>query len=149
MTVVVRTPDLARAVADYREVLRFECRQHIPGVLALLAHGPLQLQLWACAARPGRHEQPDPHARPFVPGHHSVVVEHIHALHASLRRVLPPGLTHRVPAQGPVLQPWGAWEFGFIDGDGHQIHCVDWGAWRPGPAQVQGLNMDGLDEDLE
>ena len=49
----VRTPDLRRAVADYTGVLGFECRQHIPGVCALVTHGPLQVQLWACAATPG------------------------------------------------------------------------------------------------
>lgn len=147
MSVVVRTPGLARAVDDYRCVFRFECQQHIPGVLALLAHGPLRLQLWACGAQPGRWEQPDPRDRPFAPAHHSVVVQHIHALHASLRRVLPPAHAHRVPIEGPVLQPWGAWEFAFTDGDGHQIHCVDWGVWRPDPAQLQRFEATGDGED--
>jgi hypothetical protein len=148
MSAVLCTPDLARAVADYTGVFRFECRQYIPGVLALLAHGPLQLQLWACGAPPGRWERPDPSARTFAPGHHSVVVAHIHALHASLRRVLPAAHAHRMTAEGPVLQPWGAWEFAFSDGDGHHIHCVDWGVWRPDPALLQRYDSSGDAEDL-
>ena len=88
MSGVLRTPDLPRAVADYTGVLGFECRQHIPGVLAVVVHGPLQLQLWACGARPGRWEKPDPRVPAWAPTRHSVVVRHIHALHASLRQAI-------------------------------------------------------------
>ena len=40
MSLVLRTPDLPRAVADYTGVLGFECRQHIPGVLAVVVASP-------------------------------------------------------------------------------------------------------------
>lgn len=109
-------------------------------MFALVAHGPLLLHLWACDAKPGRWEKVDPRDTGFVPEHHSVVVNSIHALHASLRRatcraqraaeaVGAEGLTHkrRLDATGPLLQPWGAWEFAFQDIDGHVLHCVDWG----------------------
>ncbi|UCU94261.1 hypothetical protein [Hydrogenophaga taeniospiralis] len=144
MSGVLRTPDLPRAVADYTGVLGFECRQHIPGVLAVVVHGPLQLQLWACGARPGRWEKPDPRASAWAPTRHSVVVRHIHALHASLRQaILRPVRTgvsggqplhaHRLPAEAPALQPWGAWAFAFADIDGQVIHCVDWAVQQPTP----------------
>jgi hypothetical protein len=141
---VLCTPDLPRAVADYTGVLGFECRQHIPGVLAVVAHGPLQLQLWACGAKPGRWEKPDPRVPAWAPTRHSVVVRHIHALHASLRQaILRPVRTgvsdgkplhaHRLPAEAPALQPWGAWAFAFTDIDGQVIHCVDWAVRQPSP----------------
>jgi len=157
MTAPLRTPNLTRAVADYVRVFGFTCRQHIPGVLALLHHGPLQLQLWACAAPPGRFERTrvaDLPAAVFAPSQHSVVVTHIHALHASLgaavqRAGADPSV--RLPGEGPQLQPWGAWEFAFSDGDGHLIHCVDWGAWWPAPSCQGGstLSSDTLADDAE
>lgn len=156
MSAVLRTPDLPRAVADYTGVLGFTCRQHIPGVLAVVEHGPLSLQLWACGAQPGRWEKPDPRDKGFMPEHHSVVVSHIHALHASLRRAaLRQVRTHiagkqhryagRVDAEGPRLQPWGAWEFAFHDIDGQVLHCVDWGLQPPGLVD-QFLDSDPLED---
>lgn len=157
MSLVLRTPDLPRAVADYTGVLGFECRQHIPGVLAVVVHGPLMLQLWACGARPGRWEHADPRDTGFAPGHHSVAVTHIHALHASLRRASLRGVrTHvagtqplhasRLDAEGPRLQPWGAWEFAFHDIDGHVLHCVDWGLPQHHPAGQMLLDGDPLED---
>jgi len=141
---IVRTPDLSRTLADYTGVLGFSCRQHIPGVLALVAHGPLQLQLWARGAQPGRWEMPDPRELAWTPARHSVRVRHIHALHASVcQAILRPVRTgvsggrpvhaHRLPAAAPALQPWGAWEFAFVDIDGQVIHCVDWTVRQPSP----------------
>jgi hypothetical protein len=130
MKAVIRTPDLGRALADYTGRFGFTCRQHIPGVLAILDHGPLALQLWACGAPPGRWEQADPRQPAFAPEHHSIAVHHIHALHASLRRAVsraPADPTLRVEIADPRLKAWGAWEFSFQDLDGHVLHCVDWG----------------------
>lgn len=129
MITVIRTPNLKRALADYTGVLGFTCHQHIPGVFALLNHGPLALQIWACGAVPRRWENPDANDCAFAPEHHSVAVSHIHALHASLRRSasrVSPASALRVDAGGPELRPWGAWEFAFQDIDGHVLHCVDW-----------------------
>lgn len=142
MSAVLRTPDLGRAVADYTGCLGFECQQHIPGVLALLRHGPLRVQLWACAAAPGRWERPGPSdllGSDFEPSQHSVVVPHIHALHTSLCQALQRAgadLDARLPGVGPQLQPWGAWEFSLRVADGHCLHCVDWGVWRPDPSRL-------------
>lgn len=130
MRPVIRTPDLQRALADYTGRLGFTCRQHIPGVLALLDHGPLALQIWATGAKPGRWEKPDPRQPAFAPEHHSIAVHHIHALHASMRRAAAQAevpTQRRLELARPRLQPWGAWEFCFHDIDGHVVHCVDWG----------------------
>ncbi|WP_066272997.1 hypothetical protein [Hydrogenophaga palleronii] len=145
----VRTPDLHRAVADYTTVLGFACRQHIHGVFALVVHGPLQVQLWACAARPGRWERPTPGDRGFVPGHHRVEVPRIHVLHASLRAaVLRPWRcgqgackpAHALQFEGevPRWQPWGAWELSLTDVDGNVLQLIDRAAcWPDVPGQQQ------------
>lgn len=150
MSTILHTPDLARAVNDYTSVLGFTCRQHIPGVIALVEHGPLRLQLWAFGALPGPGERPDPHPREWHPEQFSVAVCHIQALFVSLRqsilRAVRTGVggslslnVHRLPEGAPVLQPWGAWEFSFKDIDGHTVHCVDWGlCQRGGPHAVRG-----------
>lgn len=157
MNAVVRTPDLNRSLADYTRVLGFECLQDVPGVWALVAHGSLQLQLWACGARPGRWERRGPGEDVFAPCHLSVAVTHIHALHASLRRAalreVRTGLDgsrplhgERLCACGPRLQAWGAWEFAFRDVDGHVIHCVDWMLPVPGGLRRHVLGSDPLSE---
>lgn len=150
MSTILRTPDLARTVDDYTGVLGFTCRQHIPGVIAVVEHGPVRLQLWACGAMPGPGEQADSHVQSWRPEQHSVAVCHIHALFASLRQSILRAVrtsvngtrslnVHRLPEGGPVLQPWGAWEFSFKDIDGHAVHCVDWGlCQRAGARRVRG-----------
>ena len=132
----LRTPDLRRAVADYTQVFGFECRQHIDGVCALVAHGPLRVQLWACGAALGRWERPTPGDRGFVPGHHRLEMPRIHVLHASLRAsVQRPGRNgaarepaphaQRFQSDQPQWQPWGAWEFVLTDIDGNTLHLFD------------------------
>lgn len=156
MSPILRTPNLQHALADYTDVLGFECQQHIPGVFALLVHGPLRLQLWAYSAQPGRWEKPDPRQRDWAPRHHSVVVREIHALHASLQSaILKPVRTalsgsralhaHRLPDNVPTLQPWGSWEFAFEDVDGQTIHCVDWGVYQPEPDALLQRNTGSQD----
>lgn len=139
MSVLLRTPDLPRAVADYTARLGFACCQHIAGVMALLRHGPLQVQLWACAAPAGRFERlsgADLPATRFMPGDHSVVVSRIEVLYASLQGALraagvDPGC--RLSEGGALVRPWGAREFELRDLNGNRIHCVDWGVWQPDP----------------
>ena len=125
-------------------------------MLAVVVLESLQLQLWASGARPGRWEKPDPRDKGFFPGHHSVVVTRIHALYASLRCASLRGVrTHvagtqplhagRLDAEGPLLQPWGAWEFAFHDIDGHVLHCVDWGLHHHHPAGQVLLDDDPLE----
>lgn len=145
----VRTPCLRRAVADYTQVLGFQCLQQVPGVFARLVHGPLCVQLWAFGAVPGRWERPTPGDRGFEPGHHRVEVAGIHALQASLRQaVLGPCRTglagrtllhaHRLAADELQWQPWGAWETTLTDIDGNALHLVDRAVWRPGAPAVHG-----------
>lgn len=66
------------------------------------------------------------------------------ALHASLRQAIlwpvrtgvsggQPLHAHRLLAEAPALQRWGAWAFAFADIDGHVIHCVDWAVRQPTP----------------
>ena len=144
----VRTPCLRRAVADYTQVLGFQCLQHVPGVFSRLVHGPLCVQLWACGAVPGRWERPAPGDRGFEPGHHRVDIAGIHALQASLRQaVLGPCRTglagrtplhaHRLAADAPQWQPWGAWETTLTDIDGNVLHLIDRAARRPGAPAPQ------------
>lgn len=139
----VRTPRLQCAVADYTQVLGFQCTQYVPGVFARLVHGPLCVQLWACGAVPGRWERPAPDDRGFEPGRHRVEVAGIHALQASLRQaVLGPCRTglagrtllhaHRLAANALQWQPWGAWETTLTDIDGNVLHLIDRAVWRPG-----------------
>ena len=133
MSAVLRSPDLPRAVADYTRCLGFSCVQHVPGALAVLQHGPLQLQLWACAAPPGRFERlwpSDVPAARFAPVQCSVVVSGSEGLYASLLRAVRAGGLEpvaRLPAGGPTVRPWGAREFELRDLHGNRIHCVDWG----------------------
>lgn len=160
MSAVVRTPDLGRSVADYTGVLGFECQQIVPGVVALVAHGSLQLQLWACGATPGRWERRGPGEGVFEPCHVSVPVTRIHTLYASLRRSVTREIRtdlggrhcvhgNRLCACGPQPQAWGAWEFAFRDLDGNMIHCVDWmlpgatGAQHPKQATDPSANGGG------
>ncbi|MDP3887596.1 hypothetical protein [Hydrogenophaga sp.] len=70
----IHTPDLSRTRADPTGVFGFTGRQHLPDVLALVAHGPMQL--WACGAKPGRREKPDPRETAWAPARHRVVVRH-------------------------------------------------------------------------
>jgi catechol 2,3-dioxygenase-like lactoylglutathione lyase family enzyme len=141
----VRTPCLPRAVADYTQVLGFECVQEVPGVYARLVHGPLCVQLWACGAALGRWEKALPLTPAFAPGHHRVEIVGIHALHGCLRKaLLAPCRTslggrtalhaHRLDAAAPEWQPWGAWEARVQDVDGNVLHLIDRAAWRPDPA---------------
>ncbi len=130
----VRTPDLARALADYTGAMGFDCQQHVPGVFARLRHGPLCVQLWACGAAPGRFEKPSAAQRPFEPAHLRVEVAGLHALHRRLRdavRSPADGRTERLEAQAPEWQPWGAWEARLRDVDGNVLHLIDRAAWRP------------------
>lgn len=151
--IALQTPHLARAVADYTRVLGFSCHQHIPGLLAWLSHGPLHLQLWACAAG----------GAVWTPAQHTVVVGDGQALYDSLylavNRRARTGLAgvnhphaHRLSAGGPRPQAWGAREFTLTDVDGQQLHCIEWGVvpcgWQ-GPTHGQrSAYLEWLDEQL-
>lgn len=103
---VLRTPQLARSVAWYRAVLGFTPAQVVPGVVALLRLGPVQLQLWQTpeAAPHGCHIPLD--------GLGASVFE----CHSRMARAARAWI-----ANAPVLKPWGSWEFALTDGDGNHL----------------------------
>ncbi len=141
MSAVIHTAQWQPLLADCTQTLGFVCHQRISGVFALLQHGPLHLQLWACGAEPGRWEQKQPRDLCPAPEHHSVAVQHIHRLHENLRRALMASsatsersTAWRERLSGPpVLQTWGAWEFALHLHGGHVLHCVDWSAYLLDP----------------
>lgn len=158
MSLVLRTPDLPRALADYTGRLGFECLQHIPGALAMVRHGPLQLQLWACAATPGRFERlalSDLPVSRFAPCQQSIVIPRIERLYASLRAALTrAGMNPlaRLSAGGPAMRPWGAREFELRDLHDNRIHCVDWGVCSHDPARLAAFDLLAdlvADDDLQ
>ena len=109
---MLRTPQLARAVAHYREAAGFTLAQHVPGVVALLRHGPLCLQLW-------QSEAVVPPARCCVPL--DGVQADVFDIHRRLAR------TARGWIDGaPQLMPWGAWEFNATDAEGNRLVFVQW-----------------------
>lgn len=109
---VLRTPDLARTLAHYRKALGFQPAQHVPGVVALLRHGPLRLQLWQCAGLPGPET-----CRVPLDGSLADVFD-IHQRLACNARAFLDG--------APRLKPWGAWEFSLTDGEGNRLMFVQW-----------------------
>jgi len=125
----LRTAELPRLLDDCVCRLGFVCVQQVPGVLALLRHGPLTLQLWACGAAPGRWERPQ--WRDLAPAAQQVTaqVAGIEGLHASLRTALLASgdvvpLAERWPCP---LQwaPWGGSMFALRLQGGHVLSCEE------------------------
>lgn len=114
---VLHTPDLARTLAHYRQVLGFQLAQQVPGVVALLRHGPLQLQLWQCAGLSGPQT-----CRIALDGGPADVFGIHQRLAASARACLD---------GAPCLRPWGAWEFSLTDGEGNRLMFVQWVVGSP------------------
>lgn len=118
---MLRAPQLGRAVAHYREAAGFTLAQQVPGVVALLRHGPLCLQLWQSEA-------------PVLPVLCRVPLDGIQAgvfdIHRRLAR------TARAWIDGaPRMKPWGAWEFSATDAEGNRLVFVQWvlsSAFTPG-----------------
>lgn len=109
---MLRTPQLGRAVAHYREAAGFTLAQHVPGVVALLRHGPLCLQLWQSQA-------------PVAPALCRVPLDGVQAEVFDIHRRL--ARTARAWIDGtPRLTPWGAWEFSATDAEGNCLVFVQW-----------------------
>lgn len=130
----LRTAELSPLLDDCVRGLGFVCVQQVPGVLALLRHGPLALQLWACGAAPGRWERP--RARDSAPASQQVTaqVAGIADLYDSLRTALlasgdalPTAERWPCPLQ---LAPWGGWMFAVRLRGGHVLRCEEWGPLR-------------------
>lgn len=106
------TANLTRLLGYYRDGLVFQVIQEIRGVVALLQHGSLRLQLWQ------RVEKLKGDARIRLDGRDANVFQ----IHAMLAR-------HALSALGeesPRLRPWGAWEFSLTDLEGIQLTFVQW-----------------------
>lgn len=109
----VKTARLARLLPYYRDVLGFEVVQHVPGVVAFLESGGLELQLWQRNDWQG----------------HAFCVVRLDGLHADIRR-LHAAFLRRAPAAlmepKPILQAWDSWEFGLVDCEGNQLVFEQW-----------------------
>lgn len=131
---VLRTARLARTLALYRDGLGFTVAQHIPGVLALLRHGAVQIQLWQHGTLP----QPEC-CRVALDG----LPVDIFACHAQLARSARPWLD-----VAPRLQPWGAWEFCLLDSEGNRLIFTQWATTVHGaPASLPQAFDDLQDSD--
>jgi catechol 2,3-dioxygenase-like lactoylglutathione lyase family enzyme len=133
------TPDLNRAVLDYVHVLGFGLHQWVSGTVASLSLEGLRLMLWGCGAPPARFESGSrvQDASVFRPATYTVRlgdVRRVHeAMHQAIARQGQTGLTGRRPVHadwllepGPLLQPWGAWEAHWRDGDGNLVCMTQW-----------------------
>jgi catechol 2,3-dioxygenase-like lactoylglutathione lyase family enzyme len=108
---IVRTAHLPRLVAFYVEALGFRLVQQVPHVVALLACGPVRLQLWQSPCAGGRCVLTLDGAG-----------GNVFAVHAHLRRLG----RHLLSGNGPELKPWGAWEFTLTDLDANQLVFMQW-----------------------
>lgn len=109
---VLRTPRLARTVAHYRDALGFTVAQEVHGVVALLRHGPLCLQLWQ------HGDLPQPECCRIALDGASLDIFQCHARLAQYAR---PWMD-----VAPRLKPWGAWEFCLLDAEGNRLIFVQW-----------------------
>ena len=125
---VLRTPDLRRTAAYYQRVFGFSLAQEIPGVLALLRHGEVQLQLWQ-AAMAGPQD-----CRIQIDGTTGSIFD----CHARMARTARAWI-----GAAPVLKPWGAWEFSVTDADGNRLVFVQWAAPLPPMDDGQLRPVDG------
>ena len=149
MTPVIRTPDLQRALADYTGRLGFTCRQHIPGVLALLDHGPLALQLWASAPSRGAGKSPIRANLPLRPNTTaSPFTTSTRCTPACAARPRPGGgrTDAALNSPGPGCSLGAPGSSVFSDIDGHVVHCVDWGVHTRN-LMDQMLDADGHEDD--
>ena len=110
----LRTPQLAQAIVFWQDVAGFALKQHIPGVVAILVQGALQLQLWQVAR-----------GSIFKAGSHRVAVQDAFATHRAMARLGRSSLSGE-----PQMQCWGAWEFSVTDLDGNRLHLAQWAANR-------------------
>lgn len=108
----VCTPHLSSLLAHYRDELGFEVIQQVPGVLALVQHGPVRLQLWQ---RAGRFQRD---CRIRLDGQDANVFQ-VHARLAQHAR-------GALGEEAPSLRPWGAWEFSLTDAEGNRLIFVQW-----------------------
>ena len=80
---ILHTPNLARAVQHYRQVMGFDVIQHITGVLAILRQGELHLYLWQTGQNAALGSLAS-----FRPGHHRASVSCVFEAHSLAWRAL-------------------------------------------------------------
>lgn len=133
------TPKLNCAVLAYVQVLGFALHQWVPGTAALLSLEGLRLMLWGCGAPPAPFELGvrAQDAAVFRPATYTVRLSDVHrvheAMHQSIARQSHTTLTGPQPLHAdwllepvPLLQPWGAWEAHWRDGDGNLVCMTQW-----------------------
>lgn len=102
---VVHARNLARLLAYYRQILKFELVQEITGVVAVLRKGTLRVQLWQSADTVRRDC--------------SITLQRasVFQLYSDLARVARSAMVDDCPR----LHTWGAWEFTMCDPEGNRL----------------------------
>jgi hypothetical protein len=106
MIPIVHARSLVRLLGYYRNVLRFDLLQEVPGVVAVVSKGPLQLQLWQSPAG--------------APRACTIPIRKRHGIFdvfADLAKVARSAFVDECPR----LVPWGAWEFSMCDAEGNVL----------------------------
>lgn len=107
---VLRTDNLARSLAWYRDVLGLHVRWQVPHVAAQLDLPEGSMQLWQMPEVARQHCQ--------------LVLEGgqcIFSCHARLARTARMWI-----GPTPRLKPWGSWEFAVTDPDGNELRFAQW-----------------------
>lgn len=107
---ILRTRNLRQLVTFYVEALDFRVVQMVPDVVALLACGPFQIQLWQSQRASGRC------LATLAAG--AGTIFDLHARLARHGRSLLSG--------APQLKVWGAFEFSLVDYEGNQLVFLQW-----------------------
>lgn len=107
---VLRTGNLARSLAWYRDVLGLRVRWQVPHVAAQLDLPEGSMQLWQV---PDLARQ---HCQLVLEGRHCIF-----SCHARLARTARMWI-----GPTPRLKPWGSWEFGITDPDGNELRFAQW-----------------------
>ncbi|NML44369.1 hypothetical protein HHL11_11445 [Ramlibacter sp. G-1-2-2] len=120
---VVAAANLSLLLPHYRDVLRFRVLQEVRGVVALIQHGAVRLQLWQ------RSAQGEPmRCRVPLDGPSACVFR----VYGALARVARSALME----DRPQLMPWGAWEFSLLDREGNQLLFSQWALSQPVSART-------------
>ena len=146
--VALRTSTLPALLSDCTQRLGFVCEQQVPGVWALVTHGSLAVQLWACGAQPGRWERLQPRDAAPLAQRAVVRVGNIKRLFLSLRASALAAGTEGGPSVhgrfvfGLQPAPWGGWWFSVRLGE-HVLQCEEPAGLQAAPAQRQTLSGRG------
>lgn len=108
---VLQVADLRSSLAWYTGSLGWTLAQHVPGVVSLLRLDAVRLQLWQVPDAPAQECRVPLEGPPCQ----------IFRCHSRMTRAARTWI-----ADAPVLQPWGEWQFGVVDVDGHRLCFTQW-----------------------